>query len=275
MAWFKVDDKLTDHPKFRRLRRLNPKKTRDIAPLALWVAAGAWSDDGFVPLEVLEDWDDSAEEMAERLVECGLWENAERDGEPGYAFHDWLDMNPANSASIKGSEGNHLRWHVGRGMEAPDCQFCDPDIGATRPRHRGDIGGESGGESPVPSRPDPSRPVPTIESPAKVKKRGTQLPKDWQPSTSVLDAIRDELPNLDLAYEHRRFVDYNLAHGRVMKDWDAAWRNWMRKAVDYAKPKNPTRQQQTDDLFEAAARRMGVVNNSPTNSPTVVEGEIA
>lgn len=165
MAWFKTDDKLPDNRKARAVRKSHPNKSRDVAPFGIWVLAGAWSDDGFVPLEVLEDWDDDAKELAERLVKAGMWHKTRRAGEPGYVFHDWADHNPAkddNDPSKSGTFGNHMRWHVQRQMVMADCAHCPtepveepPSIGA----NRGDIAPDSEndrGES-LPSRPDPTR----------------------------------------------------------------------------------------------------------------------
>ena len=162
MAWFKVDDRLTEHRKFRALRRGNPDVMRDIAPLGLWVAAGAWAEDGFVPFEVMEEWDDRAREYAARLVACGLWVYESRDGEQGCRFHDWDTLNPSSSSSSKGAEGNHLRWHVNRGIVAPNCSLCNPDLAPDiAPESGGESGGdiatESGGESPAPPRPAPTK----------------------------------------------------------------------------------------------------------------------
>lgn len=169
MAWFKTDDKLPDHRKSRRVRKSHPLKERDVAPFGIWALAGAWSDDGFVPLEVLEDWDDDAEELAERLVAARFWHKTKRDGEPGYVFHDWADHNPTkddNDPSKSGTFGNHMRWHVQRQMIAPDCGHCptEPDeeaesIGANRGDIAPDVAPESQtdrGES-LPSRPVPTR----------------------------------------------------------------------------------------------------------------------
>lgn len=52
--WFRVDDKFPDHRKVRQVRRSHPSKRRDASAFGLWALAGAWSDDGFIPLEVLE-----------------------------------------------------------------------------------------------------------------------------------------------------------------------------------------------------------------------------
>ena len=198
MAWFKVDDKLPEHRKFRALRRLHPTKRRDVTALGLWVIAGAWSDDGFVPLEVMEDWDDDAEALADRLVECGLWVHGEKEGELGCWFHDWEAMNPtiepmsASRFAEKGREGNHVKWHVNRGVVAPDCGFCRPDIAPiSPPESPGDIAPDSENDRPesLPSRPDPTRPE-RNSSPADADERASA-------------AIESEFNTWYLAYPRR------------------------------------------------------------------------
>ena len=76
MTWFKVDDGLHAHRKVRAVRRSHGAKKRDIAPMAIWVLAGSWCGahrtDGFIPREVIEDWDDDAEGLAQRLIDAGL-----------------------------------------------------------------------------------------------------------------------------------------------------------------------------------------------------------
>lgn len=67
-------------------------------------------------------------------------------------------------------------------------------------------------------------------------KRGSRLPVGWMPSPGVAKAIRGECPDLDLTREHRKFSDHwKAAPGAkgVKADWDATWRNWMRRACDF------------------------------------------
>ena len=82
------------------------------------------------------------------------------------------------------------------------------------------------------------------------------------------------MPGVDFRLEHAKFRDHYKSNGKAMKDWDATWRNWMRRVKEFAPTSRAsTRQQETDDLFAAAARRMGVA--APASQPDIVQGEIA
>ena len=101
--------------------------------------------------------------------------------------------------------------------------------------------------------------------------RAHQLPDDWQPKPETVAAMSAAMPGVDFRLEHAKFRDHYKSNGKAMKDWDATWRNWMRRVKEFAPTSRAsTRQQETDDLFAAAARRMGVAQ-----STLVVQGEIA
>jgi hypothetical protein len=92
MTWFKVDDHFRDHPKVRQLGRSR------LAAVGLWTLVGNWCadnpSDGFAPVEVVRRYSRDLR-LADRLVQVGLWEEAKQDGEIGYQFHDWLDVQPS------------------------------------------------------------------------------------------------------------------------------------------------------------------------------------
>ena len=105
-------------------------------------------------------------------------------------------------------------------------------------------------------------------------KRARQLPADWRPKPETVATIRAELPGLDLVAEHRVFADHAKATGRAMKDWDAAWKNWMRKARQFGGGTTSRRQQETDDLFAAAFARAAAADRADATQPEIVEGAI-
>ncbi len=92
MAWVKIDDQFTDHP-----------KVLEVGPLAecLFVRglcyAARYLTDGLVPvahLRRMADFDAITE--AGKLVAAGLWEDAEG----GYQIHDYLDYQPSREDAL-------------------------------------------------------------------------------------------------------------------------------------------------------------------------------
>lgn len=84
------------------------------------------------------------------------------------------------------------------------------------------------------------------------RKRGTRLDERWVPEDALIAQMRDECPGVDLRAEHRVFVDYWIAQpGQkgVKADWDATWRNWMRRKAADVRPGRaapPSRGQQRE-----------------------------
>ena len=125
MPWFKVDDSLYSHPKW---------VGASPAAKALWVTAGSWCasqrTDGHVPKHVLPVVGGKPK-AAQELVDIGLWS---LNGN-GWVFHDWLEYQPAKAdieaarenEARSGARGNHLRWHVKRGVVNDECPFCQED----------------------------------------------------------------------------------------------------------------------------------------------------
>lgn len=75
-------------PEHRKLRAAGP------AAIGLWAMAGAYAmgstqmTDGWVPAYWVATWP-SGKRLAGTLVKVGLWKEEQRDGLPGWQFHDW------------------------------------------------------------------------------------------------------------------------------------------------------------------------------------------
>lgn len=88
--------------------------------------------------------------------------------------------------------------------------------------------------------------------------RGTRIPDDFTVTPEMVAWARKEAPRVDGRRETERFVNYwrSAAGAKARKvDWALTWRNWMLKAEDDigARPQQrPTRQQETDQLFDNA-----------------------
>lgn len=106
------------------------------------------------------------------------------------------------------------------------------------------LGARTTADDDQPKFPDPP---PEPPPPAKPKRK-QPLPDDF----AVTDAMRAWFAEQGFGFalqgEHERFCDYWRGRGEPMKDWEAVWRNWMRKAADFAKPKPQAQRPSGHDL---------------------------
>ena len=79
-------------------------------------------------------------------------------------------------------------------------------------------------------------------------KRKQPLPDDFTVTDTMRAWFAAQGFSFALQGEHERFCDYWLGRGEPMKDWEAVWRNWMRKAADFAKPKPQAQRPSGHDL---------------------------
>lgn len=94
-------------------------------------------------------------------------------------------------------------------------------------------------------------------------KRATRIAPDWKPGEDLIDWQRGQgIPDAVARAQLPQFVDYWTAKSgkdATKLDWPATWRNWLRKSWNETGRRPVSREQQhTDDLFDRAARRMGV-----------------
>lgn len=90
------------------------------------------------------------------------------------------------------------------------------------------------------------------------KKRAAQLPHDWQPDEADVAKLAASFPNVDIDHETDCFRDYWASRGEARADWQATYRNWIRKAASFAKA--PVTRLQGRPAGRAAA--IGEVNRS-------------
>lgn len=61
----------------------------------------------------------------------------------------------------------------------------------------------------------------------------------------ITEAMREwagrEVPGVDLTYQTRIFADHFRANGERKLDWEAAWRNWMRRSLTFTRPSPSSR----------------------------------
>lgn len=215
MSWAKIDDRLWSHPKFLGL---------SLSAAGLWLFglsyAASLERDGWFPgdalsrLTVTPDCESSAHE----LVHAGLWLR-----EPdGYRIHDFLKYNLSRKQLTAQRKQAAIRKR------------------RSRARHGVSPRGVTASVTGIPARPGPARPDPSPEEKilaiartrATRAQRATPWPDDFrltEERTSLATEQRLEMP-----WEWNKFKDHHRAKGSRFVDWDAAWRTWIRHAVEFA-----------------------------------------
>lgn len=137
MVWQRVDDQFGVS---KKVTRISPKQR--LAAVGLWELASNYSaresTDGVLDAAELESVLATRPLVAE-LVRVELWHGPEHGCEHcvqppkgGIVIHDFLEYNPdassvaaaRESKSDGGRLGNHVRWHVQRGLTDPRCDLC-------------------------------------------------------------------------------------------------------------------------------------------------------
>lgn len=174
MTWFKIDDRMPDNAKIRRA---------GTAAIGLWSLAGAWSagnlTDGFVPKSIAKRWD-SGGKLAKKLLDSGLWLEAESDGEKGYQFHQWEEWQPAKVDVLARRKAAAERVAKHRANKAARDE---PVSNASRNALQDEY------VTPPPSRPDPTRKEEETSSSAE-----PPTSKDHRPDVDALcERLRDRI----------------------------------------------------------------------------------
>lgn len=273
MPWFRVDDKLHDHRKSRRA---------GLPAMGLWVLAGSWSmdhlTDGFVPKDVLPRW--ATLTIAKRLVAAGLWETAEQDGETGWRFLNWEEFQPSKAdveAERTATRERVKRWREGR---------------TNKPSNSTGNGVTNSASTDSPTRPDPTHEDADASSTPVTAEAAT-------PTTALAVVDRPDVERLCIHLADRieanganrpTITGKWRDAARLMLDRDQRTEAQITAAIDWCQddefwrsnvlsmPKlreqyeqlrlqatrrqtlRPTRQQETDGIFERAAARMGVTS---------------
>lgn len=76
----------------------------------------------------------------------------------------------------------------------------------------------------------------TPQAKPKAKRKASQMPEGWMPEPYTVP------PNVDPKLELARFRDWAAAKAATFVDWNAAWRNWLRKAAEFASARAPAKQ---------------------------------
>ena len=119
--------------------------------------------------------------------------------------------------------------------------------------------GEGGGELALID--EPTAPAIAVAPPSK---RGHRIPEEWTPTRNEANLAAERgVPPEKLNDELANFRDYWTAKAGAngtKLDWDATWRNWIRRSSQFA-PTKPTRARTAGSLTEAEWQQM--IERSP------------
>lgn len=91
------------------------------------------------------------------------------------------------------------------------------------------------------------------EKPVRAKS-AQPFPEDFELNQKGIDYANERFVDIKSSFDD--FKNYHQAKGTKMSDWNAAWRTWCNKAVEYGKTKSPqtqeTQQQRYDRMLRAA-----------------------
>jgi 5-methylcytosine-specific restriction endonuclease McrA len=143
MTWFRVDDKLTMHPKWLAAGQ---------DARSVWFEAAVWSasqlTDGQIPrgalalMGTLAKIAGSADKAAAELVKLGLWDRSPG----GWYIHDWLDLQPSRddveTRRATWSRDKRLHRDVDllaeiRTRDRDCCRYCRAPVGFGKSRPSG------------------------------------------------------------------------------------------------------------------------------------------
>jgi transcriptional regulator with XRE-family HTH domain len=67
-------------------------------------------------------------------------------------------------------------------------------------------------------------------------------PDNWKPSDELINYLMTNYGSeVDLKYEEEQFVDYYKSNGVLKADWDACFRNWIRRSIQFANTRRQTK----------------------------------
>jgi hypothetical protein len=206
MPWFKVDDTFYDHPKVKKLSS---------HAVRLWLMSGSRSAhyllDGWVDRTFVNTFPNGSR-SARALVAANLWYEGERDGEPGWFFHDWADYQPMRADVERRRQQTRERVEKHRGNAVTNAA-CNA------------VSNAGCNAAPDPTRPDPlvvgsgNQPHQRNHSPAgatSAKSARAGPPDDWLEAIADCDLCNDEGLRLPAAMFKCDHVDRRQTHANGM-----------------------------------------------------------
>ena len=186
----------------------------------------------------------------------------------------WLEAKgylSRRTSHLGAGNGSRTKYklHVER-LRTPANNGPAKSAGANEPA-KSDI--STGSELPLNNRQEP----PKTTKRASAKK--TQL-GDWTPGPSgAAYAKQKGLTREQTIAEWEKFSDYHLQHGSKFIAWDAAWRTWVRRALEYASKRQPVQQPSearslTEDAVHRALRELDAEERADTGGQELHHAQV-
>lgn len=237
MKWFRFYDEVLDDPK---AQRLSPVLFRHWVNLLCLASRSATRGD-LPPMSdiafALRVNEAKARAIVSDLVSAGLIDQGDT-----LQMHNWsgrqrVSDNVADRVSQHRSRNKPVTLQDPTGVTLPipsdDVTVTVPHVRATDTeteqiqRQTPPDGGERAAQAPTPPTPAPEK---------RDKSRGTRLPESFLVTDAMREWARAEgLSDVQIDRETAKFRDHWRAESgqRAVKlDWDASWKNWMRRALE-------------------------------------------
>ena len=131
------------------------------------------------------------------------------------------------------SELEDAGWLVLRRKKNPDGSLGTYAYHLQEPRvPQGTVEQSTVEQGTVPEGPDYKKTISKKTISKKTNKRAlSDVPEDFAPNETTLN--NPKYAGVDMAHEVERFINWHQAKGVQNKDWQAAFRNWLNKGLDY------------------------------------------
>ena len=110
-------------------------------------------------------------------------------------------------------------------------------------------------------------------APAKPTRATKKCPESFVVTQDMADWARDNFPAVSIVRETASFRDYTFS--RAISDWAGAWRNWIRKASEFAKQspaKATARQTEVAKWLGPLAKQGDIIDMEAGNGPRIALG---
>jgi len=189
-------------------------------------------------------WDDGHERTVPRGT---LWTTL-----PRLAMDSGVSIKSVRTALVNLEKLGFIGRQIGRHGQL---------ISVTKYEDYQDAEGASAGQRQDPGRPAASPPL--LEEgkkggapQKKTKVKAVALPKTWKPTPAHHKLAADL--GVNVHHEAETFRDHALAKGRALKDWGAAFRNWLRKSAEW-RGNRPALVKPPEESLSEKMKRLGML----------------